>query len=111
LHGQMRPGNVNSRTGFWKELIINILLLIIGYVLFDLVQYVPYMASGGGLITWPSMALGGIFLFQIIAIFIILGIVMTYFYRKTGHIYVGAFMSSFFVTWIIAASQAIQYLY
>jgi hypothetical protein len=109
LHGQMRPGNSNSTSGFWKEVITNIVLLIIGYILLLLIQYIPIMS--GGELTFPTFNLGGIFMFQLIGVFIILGILMTYFYRKTGHIYIGAFMSSIFVTWIFCASQVIHYTY
>lgn len=109
LHGQMRPANVDSPSGFWKEVITNIVLLIIGYILFLLIQYVPIFA--GGELALPEFNLGGIFMFQLIGVFTILGIILTYFYRKTGHIYVGAFMSSIFVTWIFVASQVIHYIY
>lgn len=43
------------------------------------------------------------------SIFAIVGWVTTYFYRKTGHIYVGAFISAMLVTWIVVASQAIHF--
>ena len=40
------------------------------------------------------------------ALFIIVGLLTTYFYLKTGHIYVGAFLCAMLVTWIIVAGQA-----
>jgi pimeloyl-ACP methyl ester carboxylesterase len=109
LHGQMRPGKPGSTLGMGKEMIINILLLIIGPIFLALIQYIPLFA--GGTLTWPGFNLGGIFLFQVIAIFTIVGIIMTYFYRKTGRIFVGSYISAMFVTWVIVASQVIHYAY
>ena len=48
-------------------------------------------------------------MFQYIPIFAIVGWVTTYFYRKTGHIYVGAFLNTMLITWIVVASQAIHF--
>ena len=48
-------------------------------------------------------------MFQYIPIFAIVGWVTTYFYRKTGHIYVGAFLNTMLITWIIVAGQAIHF--
>jgi len=109
LHGEMRPGKPGSKLGMGKEMIINILLLIVGPILLALIQYIPILA--GGELMWPDFNLGGIFLFQVIAIFAIVGIIMTYFYRKTGRIFVGSYISAMFVTWVIVASQVIHYTY
>lgn len=108
IHGQMRPGK-DASIGAVKETIINILLLITGYVIFLLLHYIPLF--GGGTLAIPELHLGGIVLFQFIPIFAIVGILTTYFYRKTGHIYVGAFTNAMLVTWIVVAGQAIHYAY
>jgi hypothetical protein len=55
------------------------------------------------------MSLAGIVMFQYIPIFAIVGLVTTYFYRKTGHIYVGAFLCTMLIVWIIVAGQAIHF--
>jgi hypothetical protein len=42
----------------------------------------------------------------------ILGIsaaISTYFFRKTGHVYVGAFLNILVFVWIMVASTAIQF--
>lgn len=109
LHGQMRPGKSDSAMSGWAETVINILLLITGYIIFLILHYAPLF--GGGTLAIPDLALGGIVLFQYIPIFIIVGILSTYFYRKTGHIYAGAFLNAMLVTWIIVAGQAIHYAY
>ena len=45
--------------------------------------------------------------FEIVPMLTIVALGYTYFYRKTGHIYVGALLSAILVTWIIVASQTI----
>jgi hypothetical protein len=109
LHGQMRPGKADSAVGIGKEVAVNICLLISGYLIFLILHYMPLF--GGGALAIPDLALAGIVLFQFIPIFIIVGIIATYFYRKTGHIYVGAFMNAMLVTWIVVGGQAIHYAY
>ncbi|MGA3086636.1 MAG: alpha/beta fold hydrolase [Thermodesulfobacteriota bacterium] len=109
LHGQMRPGK--AVMGIGKETIINIILLILGYFIFLAYHYIPLFSGGTLGIKLGSMILGGIVLFQYIPIFAIVGLVTTYFYRKTGHIYVGAFLCTMLITWIIVAGEAVHFAY
>ncbi|MBT7713179.1 MAG: alpha/beta fold hydrolase, partial [Deltaproteobacteria bacterium] len=101
LHGQMRPGKDGFPHGIGKETVINILLLVAGYFLFLAFHYGPLF--GGGTLGIPDLNLAGIVMFQFIPIFTIVGLVTTYFYRKTGHIYVGAFICAMLVTWTVVA--------
>jgi len=109
LHGQMRPGKPGAPLGMGKETIINIILLIVGYFIFEAYHYIPLFAGGTLGFTSRSAALFGIVMFQYIPIFAIVGWVSTYFYRKTGHIYVGAFVCAMLITWIIVAGQAVHF--
>lgn len=110
LHGQMRPGKPDAAMGMGKETVINIVLLILGYLIFLAWDYIPLFAGGTlRLAAIRSASLFGIVMFQYIPIFAIVGWVTTYFYRKTGHIYVGVFVNTMLVTWIIVASQAIHF--
>ena len=88
---------------------MNIILLIGGYILFLIFQYAPLF--GGGTLAIPEGHLLGIVLFQFIPIFMIVALVSTYFYRKTGHIYVGAFINAMLVTWIVVAGQATHFAF
>ena len=110
LHGQLRLGRKDGGdlTG-WGEMIVNIILLIGGYVLFLIFQYAPLF--GGGTLAIPEGHLLGIVLFQFIPIFTIVALVSTYFYRKTGHIYVGSFINAMLVTWIVVAGQATHFAF
>lgn len=109
LHGQMRPGKPDKAPAIGWEMVINVILLILGYFIFLAYHYIPLFAGGALGIKLDSMNLGGIVMFQFIPLFAIVGIITTYFYRKTGHIYVGAFTSAMLVTWTIVAGQAIHY--
>ena len=111
LHGQMRPGKSDKVMGIGKETIINIILLILGYFIFLAYHYIPLFAGGALGIKLGSMMLAGIVMFQYIPIFAIVGLVTTYFYRKTGHIYVGAFLCTMLIVWIIVAGQAVHFAY
>jgi hypothetical protein len=102
LHGQFR-----SNTKAWKEMVANIILMIIPYIVFLAFQYIPLF--GGKTLAIPELHLASIVMFQFIPIFIIVAMVSTYFYRKTGHIYVGAFINAMVVTWVIVAGQATHY--
>ncbi len=107
LHGQLRPGKASGELTMWQEMVINILLLIIGYALFEAFQYMPLF--GGGTLAIPKASLFFIVMFQFFPIFAIVGLVSTYFYRATGHIYTGAFLSAMLVTWIVVAGQATHF--
>jgi len=48
-------------------------------------------------------------MFQFFPIFTIVALISTYFYRKTGHIYTGAFINAMLITWIIVAGQATHF--
>lgn len=110
LHGQMRPGKTGETMSRGKEMIINALLLISPYVIALLIHYVPLYA-GGTLGFGDTHSLSGIVMWQFIPIFAIIGVISTYFYRKTGHIYVGAFINAMLVTWVLVASQGVHYTF
>lgn len=108
LHGEMRVvRKEGAPLNTWKEMVINIFLLIFGYILFLLFQYLPLFA--GGTMAIPEGHLLSVVMFQFLPIFTIVALLSTYFYRQTGHIYVGAFMNALLVTWIIVAGQATHY--
>ena len=103
LHGQLRSGE----SATWKEMLINVFLLLTGFILFLLLQYVPLLS--GGAMTLFDAHLPTIVLGQFLPMFTIVALVSTYFYRKTGHIYTGAFLCAMLVTWIIVAGTATHF--
>ncbi len=108
LHGQMRKVRSNgSSWKMWQEMGLNIFLLLAPIMVMLFVQYRPLFL--GKTLFFPELDLASIFLFQFIPIGIITAMVSTYFFRKTGHIYVGAFTNTLLVAWILVASQPIHY--
>ena len=88
---------------------INVVLLVVGFIGLLLFQYIPLMA--GGTLAIPQENLFSIIAFQFLAIMPIAALVYTYFFRKTGHVYVGAFLATILVVWIVVASQAIHFAF
>jgi pimeloyl-ACP methyl ester carboxylesterase len=100
LHGQLRrPG-----LSLGAEITANILILTAGFAGLLLIQYVPLLM--GGTMTISSEPLWTIIAFQLLPIMTIVAVVSTFFFRRTGHVFVGAFASGMLVTWIVVASQA-----
>jgi pimeloyl-ACP methyl ester carboxylesterase len=99
LHGQLRASENMA-----KEMVVNVLLLITGIVVLLVVQYVPLLA--GGTLFNPAESLLSIVAFQFVPLLSVVAMISTYFYRRTGHIYVGAFLNAMLITWIIVASTA-----
>jgi pimeloyl-ACP methyl ester carboxylesterase len=103
LHGQLRPTSKGNELGQGSEMAINVALLILGFVGLLLYQYIPLLM--GGTLSLRNEILFSILAIQLLPIMTIVALAYTYFYRKTGHIYVGAFLCAILVTWIIVASQ------
>ncbi len=104
LQGQMR---FESMPSLRRAMLVNIGLLVSGFVLLILFQYIPLLT--GGTLTLSAEALLSIVAFQFVPLMSVVALIATYFYRKTGHIYVGAFMNAILITWIIVAGTATQF--
>jgi pimeloyl-ACP methyl ester carboxylesterase len=108
LNGQLRPSRKGMEMSLGSEMVINVALLVVGFLGLLAFQYIPLL-MGGTLTLYKTgdNILFSIFAFQLLPIFTIVALAYTYFFRKTAHIYVGAFLCALMVTWILAASQAI----
>jgi pimeloyl-ACP methyl ester carboxylesterase len=104
INGQLRPTRKGAEFSMKSEMAINVALLVLGFVGLLGFQYIPLVT--GGTLTLRGEILFSIILFQLLPIMTIVALFYTYFYRKTGHIYAGAFLSAMVITWIIVASQA-----
>ena len=80
-----------------------------GYVLIFLFQYIPLML--GGTLSLPDEHLFSIIAITFLLIIPIQAFILTYFFRKTGHIYVGAFLVTILMTAQIVAAQAIHFAF
>jgi hypothetical protein len=104
LHGQMRF----PKASFAKRMIMSAVLSASGYLVLLLVLYVPLLIIG--MVPIPlSVTLYMIVAIQLLPLFILVSLVSTYFYEKTGLVYTGAFINAMFITWYIVASEATQF--
>ena len=108
LHGQMRGSGAKSgRPSLARAMFVNVVLMIGGIVLLLLYQYIPLLL--GGTLGNPAEPLWSIIAYQFVALLAIAALVSTYFFYKTGHIYVGAFLNALLITQIIVAGTATHY--
>ncbi|MDB5054317.1 MAG: alpha/beta hydrolase [Bacilli bacterium] len=108
LHGQLRLKESNSEAKTaWKWFLANASINSLGIIVLILIQYIPLFVNEQ--LYWPSQALLGIVAFQFVPVNIVVSLISTYFFRKTGKIYSGAFVNTLLITWYIVAGQATQY--
>ncbi len=105
LHGQLRE---TDSVPMWREMLGNVGLLVLGFIAMLLIQYIPLMSGSPLPLAQPLLT---IVAFQFVPLLTIVGITMTYFFRKTGTVYAGAFISAIFITWVIVAGQATHYAF
>jgi pimeloyl-ACP methyl ester carboxylesterase len=110
LHGELRPLKKNGETfSLGMEMLINFGLMVIGWAGLLVLLYTPLLM--GGTLFVPAEALFAIIAFQFVPLMTIAACVFTYFFRKTGHVYAGAFLTAMLVVWIVVASQAIHFAF
>ncbi|MGA9533540.1 MAG: alpha/beta fold hydrolase [Anaerolineales bacterium] len=105
VFGQLRKAG----WGLWKQMLVNVVILVLGYVVVLVYQYVPLLS--GGTLALADESLWSIIMFQFLPLMTIAGVLMTFFNRKTGRVYVGAFLFSMLLSWIVVASTAIHYAF
>ncbi len=105
LFGQLRKDDLS----LGRALGINVALFIVGYAVLIIVQYIPLLTGGTLLIA--DEPLWSIIAFQFLPLMSIAALVMTFFHRKTGRVYVGGFLAALLITWIVVASQAVHFAF
>ncbi len=107
LQGQMRQVKADgSPVGLGRAILVNAALLALPIVIMLLIQYIPLMGGSPLPLSEPLLTIVGI---QFVPLLIIVAAISTYFYRKTGTVWTGAFINALFITWYIVAGQAIQF--
>jgi hypothetical protein len=93
----------------WQEMLVNSIMLTFGALVWVLILFVPLWA--GGTIAFGSDAttviaagLGGIYYLPLLVFWPLISCLYTFFFRKTGRIWVGAFMVTVYMVWTLAAS-------
>lgn len=109
LTSQLRRVDAQGQpVGLDKALPLSAVILAIGFVVMLLIQYLPLFAGGTMPLAEPLLT---IVAFQFVPIMVIVGLVLTFFFYKTGRIYTGAFLCALLVTWYIVAGQAIHFAF
>ena len=104
-NSQMRLDSAKGQVSMWKAMIVNIILIIIPYIILNLWEYIP-LYSGKAL---PNDPLTTIVMYQFVPILGISAAISTFFFRKTGHVWVGVFLNTLVLVWVMVAGTAIQF--
>ena len=104
LHGTLRPNNGQVTQA--REMIVNSVMLLVGLLVVLGYYYIPLEFFGAPANFGPG-GLGLINAIALIGLLPVVAVISTYFFRKTGRIYVGAFILTFFITWYLVASNAL----
>lgn len=103
LMGLMRLKD--GKASLWREMLVNVLLLAPFYYLWWPAHYGPLYAGS------PEYFAGGYMKYWLWAFpptLTIVAAISTYFYRKTGRAYTGAFLSALLVVWTMIAGNMID---
>ena len=112
LFGNMRQVRDDERPvkNFIKCWLGNVLVLLGGLLLVILLEYIPFFAGmGPGADLLFGTTFGGPFMSALILLvpqFIFFTLLSTWFERKSGNVYVGAFVSAMLATWIVTGGSA-----
>jgi hypothetical protein len=100
-----------SRKSQWIWWLKNVYAMVFGLFLVWAFQYLPWFFGGGPgfeMVNLPQFtSMWPLMLFVYIPEFIILFWMHTWFYRRTGRIYLGALVISILVTWFMTAGTVI----
>lgn len=100
INGTLRPKNGQATVA--REMLTTIGVLLVGVIGFLAFYYVPLTWMNG---PEGNQGLGMINFIALIALIPIVYGLITFFFRKTGHIYVGSFMATLFITWYLVAAN------
>ncbi len=106
LHGQLRLVVDGGDAPMWRSMLANVGLLVSGIIVLLLIQYIPLLAGGPLPLGQSLLSIVG---FQFVGLLTIVGVISTYFFRKTGSIYTGALVCAMLITWIIVVGQATHF--
>jgi hypothetical protein len=104
LHGTLRPKNGQATLA--QEMLINVAILLIGLGIVLAYYYIPLEFFGAPANFGPG-GLGLINAIGMLGLLPVIACISTFFYRKTGHVYIGAFINTFFIVWYLVAANAV----
>ncbi len=99
-----------GKAPLWQEMLVNSVVLTLGALVWILLCYVPLIA--GGTILWgsdpntvTSTGMGGINYLALLVLWPLSASLYTYYFRKTGRIFVGSFLVTMVIVWSLAAAN------
>lgn len=104
LHGFLRFKN--GKASLAIEMLVNAAVWAVGIYVWDIFNYAPAF-FGDGL---PQNAFTVLRAFPLLFLWPTYALLSTYFFRKTGRVYVGAFLIAIFATWYMAANSSFAVL-
>lgn len=103
LHGFLR---FNKNVSMGWEMVTNVAILLVGMIVWMAIQYISTFNLGAPILGSDTNLT--IRAFPLLINWIILALMSTYFFRKTGRVYVSGFLMGLFITWFVAASSMIS---
>ncbi|MBN2883303.1 MAG: acetylxylan esterase [Clostridia bacterium] len=105
--GFQRPGDGKLSLG--KEMLINSIILTFGAIIWLLLLYIPIIAGGSIIfgadpLTQTAAGMGGIYYLPLLVLWPLVACLYTYFFRKTGRVYVGISITTLFIVWYLSAA-------
>lgn len=99
-----------GKAPLWQEMLVNSVVLTLGAFVWLLLCYVPLLAGGTALFgsdpnTVTSMGMGGISYLGMLVLWPLAACLYTYFFRKTGRIWVGSFLVTALIVWSMVAAN------
>lgn len=113
LAGFQRPNKGALSLG--KEMLVNALVMTVGAVIWLLLLYLPILAGGSIIfgadpLIQTAAGMGGIYYLPLLVLWPLVACLYTYFFRKTGRVYVGIFMTTLFIVWYLSAAGSFAVL-
>jgi uncharacterized protein len=96
-----------GKAPMWQEMLVNSIMLTLGALVWILILYIPLLSGGTqpfGADSAIGAGLGGIYYLPILVFWPLVSCLYTYFFRKTGRIWVGSFMVTAYMVWTLSAS-------
>ena len=103
LHGLMRPRD--GKVKLWQEILINVILLAPWFYLWFPIYFGPLFNGGVEMTFGSGMVMMKYWLWSFPPTLTIVAVVSTYFYHKTGRVYVGAFLNAILVVWTMVGGN------
>ena len=105
LTGFLRVDKGNASLG--KEMVVNAAILTLGVIIWLALLYIPLMAGGSIIFASDPLGataagMGGIYYIPLLIFWPLAGCLYTFFYRKTGSVFLGSFLVTIFLVWNLA---------